>query len=108
MSSGQGADIGNRNFEYFRESGNRRTKERRRGEGPSPGVRHLTIVQYNYGNANHYLARPLLDSLDPGKYHILTIQEPYYNTYTKLIYCPQKFQLLYNLKAVIYIYFIVS
>src|SRR6266702_2963465 len=108
MSSGQGADIGNRNFEYFRESGNRRTKERRRGKGPLPGVRHLTIVQYNCGNANHCLARPLLDSLDPGKYHILAIQEPYYNTYIKSIYCPQGFQLLYDPKAAIYVCFIVS
>src|SRR6266568_3034844 len=99
MSSGQGADIGDRNFEYSRESGNRRTEARRRGEGPLPGVRHLTIIQYNCGNANHSLARPLLDSLDPKKYYILAIQEPYYNIYTQLIYCPRGFQLLYNPKA---------
>ncbi len=44
MSSGQGADIGDRNFEYFRESRNRRTEERRRGEGPPLGVCYLTII----------------------------------------------------------------
>src|SRR6266705_2303488 len=99
MSSGQRVDIRNSNFEYLRESKNRRSKERRRGEGPSPGVHHLTIIQYNCGNANHRLARPLLNSLDPGKHHILAIQEPYYNTYTKSTYCPQGFQLLYDPKV---------
>ena len=73
MSSGQGADTGDRNSKYSRESGNRRTEERRRGKGPSLRVRHLTIIQYNYSNANHYLARPLLDSLDLKKYYILAI-----------------------------------
>ena len=73
MSSGYGADIGDRNFEYFRESRNRRTKERKKGKGPLPGVRHLTIVQYNCSNANHCLIRPLLDSLDLGKHYILAI-----------------------------------
>ena len=44
MSSGQGVDTGDKNFKYSRESRNKRTKERRKGKGPLPGVRHLTIV----------------------------------------------------------------
>ena len=81
MSSGQGADTGDRNSKYFRENRNRSVKVKKRGKGPLPGVHHLTIIQYNCGNANHCLTRPLLDSLDLGKHYILAIQEPYYNTY---------------------------
>ena len=88
MSSGQGVDIGDRNSEYSRESRNKSAEVRRRGEGPLLGVRHLTIIQYNCGNANHRFTRPLLDSLDLGKHYIFAIQEPYYNTYIQSIYCP--------------------
>jgi len=66
-------DTRDRSSEYPRESGNRRSEERRRDEGPSPGVHHLSIIQYNCGNTNHRLARPLLDSLDPEKHYILAI-----------------------------------
>jgi hypothetical protein len=108
MSSNQGADTRDRSSEYPRESRNRRNEERRRGEGPPPGVRHLSIIQYNCGNTNHRLARPLLDSLDPEKHHVLAIQEPYYNAYTQSTYCPRGFQLLYEPKAATRVCFMIS
>src|SRR6266568_2044438 len=108
MSSGQGVDIGDRNSEYSRESRNKSAEVRRRGEGPLLGVRHLTIIQYNCGNANYRLIRPLLDSLDPEKHHILAIQEPYSNAYTQSTYCPRGFQLLYEPKAATRVCFMIS
>jgi len=44
MSSGQGADIGDKNFKHFRKSRNKKTKEKRKGEGPLLKVHHLTII----------------------------------------------------------------
>src|SRR6266702_1519303 len=44
--------------------------ERKKGEGPSLGVCYLIIIQYNCGNANHCLAKPLLNNLNPKKHHI--------------------------------------
>ena len=44
MSSSQGVDTGDRISKYSRESRNRRAKERRRGEGPLPGVYYLIII----------------------------------------------------------------
>ena len=44
MSSGQGADTGDKNLEHFRESGNKGTEERRRGKGPLLGVYYLIII----------------------------------------------------------------
>ena len=81
MSNIQRVDIGDRNSKYTRKSKNRNSEGKRGGKGPLMGVCYLTIIQYNCGNANHRLARPLLDSLDLKKYHILTIQELYYNIY---------------------------
>ena len=59
----------------------------------------LTIIQYNCGNANHRLARPFFDSLDPGQHHIVAVQEPYFNTRTKSTYVPPGYHLVYHPEA---------
>ncbi len=44
MSSGQGVNIKNRKFKYFKENKNKNIKVKRKGEGPLLKVHHLTII----------------------------------------------------------------
>ncbi len=54
----------------------------------------LSIIQYNCGNSNSKSSRPFFDSLTQP--HVLAIQEPRYNKYTKSTYCPRPYQLAYE------------
>jgi len=44
MSNGQGVITRDRNPKHFKESGNRRTKERKKGKGLLLRVHHLTTI----------------------------------------------------------------
>ena len=59
-------------------------------------MKSFNIIQYNCRNANRGMCQPFFDSISPAEHHVLAIQEPSYNGFTKSTYCPRNFTLSYD------------
>jgi len=68
----------------------------------------VSIIQFNYRQANYNTLRLIFNALELAKRLVLVIQEPAFNKHTGLTYYPRGFKLVYKANPVTRVYFMVS
>jgi hypothetical protein len=69
---------------------------------------NLRILQFNCGNANYGVARPIFDAADPVTQQIIAIQEPALNKQAQTTYRPRGYTLVYEPNAATKVCFLIS